>query len=185
MNGREKIEISDDLIKIIGKSSYNIVMYKNERIVTKEKKLAEIATKNGGHILEIGFGLHLCADGVQNNPNVLSHTIIEVHSEIYNKALNWSKDKKNVNLILGDWIDILPIKDIYFDGIIHDTFLDENIPEFLNKIKNNCKKNTIVVFAKHPFDGRMNVMKTNDYEIKYTVFNGNNFYKEKINPQLI
>ena len=46
---------------------------------TLMEKLSEMVTTNGGDILEIGFGMHLSADEIQNNPNVTSHTIIEVH----------------------------------------------------------------------------------------------------------
>jgi guanidinoacetate N-methyltransferase len=72
MNGREKLIFSPDEIRIDGlKRDY--VMHKGEKSLMD--KLAEIATMNGGDILEIGFGMHISADAIQSNPNVKSHTI--------------------------------------------------------------------------------------------------------------
>jgi hypothetical protein len=170
------------------------------------EKLAELVTKNGGHILEIGFGMHISADFIQSNPNVKSHTIIEVHPEIYNKGLEWAKDKPNVELILGDWIDILPIKNKLFDGVFYDPYNDYNLLKFLDYVKDNCKKETIVGFYDHPaFDDRLNGLqvtiletdlntipfrhikefKGNRYELKYTIFDGVNFHKGIENNKLI
>jgi predicted O-methyltransferase YrrM len=204
MTGSEKIHIKENVIEIDANISYNKIMHAGEKELMK--KLADIATKNGGDILEIGFGLHLSADAIQSNPNVKSHTIIEVHPEIYKTAIEWSKDKKNVKIILGDWIDILPIKNEKFDGVLHDTHLDPNIPKFLDYIKPNCKEGTIVAFFEYlKKDKRINGyrfslpeydweslpykdnidFKNNQYELKYTTFNGIDFYKENVLSKLL
>lgn len=200
MNGNEIIEILNDRIQIDSKYvSANTVMHIGEK--TLMKKLADITTKNGGHILEIGFGMHLSADAIQSNPNVISHTIIEIHPVQYQLALEWSKHQNvKTNIILGDWIDILPIEGKKFDGILHDTHLDTNISRFLSYIKNNCKNGSIVSFFEYPiFDNRMNGVRVKlpkdevdllpyknnvyfsnyEYELKYTTFNGSDFYSEK------
>ena len=162
-------------------------------------KLAEIATMNGGDILEIGFGMHLSADAIQSNPNVKSHTIIEVHPEIYKHALIWAEDKPNTEIILGDWIDIIPTLDKQFDGVLHDTHRDKNIPKFLDYIKPKCKNGAIVSFFALPIlDTRFNSYRhelshnekellpyinnkgfRHKYELKYTTFNGTEFVKNK------
>ena len=196
MNGTEKLTLSSDEITIDGlKKGY--VMHKGEKSLML--KLAEIATMNGGDILEIGFGMHLSADGIQSNPNVISHTIIEVHPEIYKHALSWAKDKPNTEIILGTWIDILPTINKKFDGVLHDTHNDNDIPKFLDYIKPNCKNGTIVSFFYFPvLDNRFNSYRheltesekeylpysTNkgfryNYELKYTTFDGNVFVKNK------
>jgi hypothetical protein len=196
MNGAEKLTLSSDEIKIDGlKKGY--VMHRGEKSLML--KLAEIATMNGGDILEIGFGMHLSADGIQSNPNVTSHTIIEVHPEIYKHALSWAKDKPNTEIILGAWIDILPTINKKFDGVLHDTHNDNDIPKFLDYIKPNCKNGTIVSFFYFPvLDTRFNSYRheltesekeylpysTNkgfryNYELKYTTFDGNVFVKNK------
>ena len=204
MKGNEKLIISDESIKIPDEHRDGIVMHKGEKSLMR--KLAEIATKNGGDILEIGFGMHLSADGVQSNPNVTSHTIIEVHPEIYKHALSWAKNKPNTEIILGDWIDILPTLDKKFDGVLHDTHLDTNLSKFLDYIKPNCKSNTIVAFFEYtgnrnyitgvrvpmvsdeydslPYKDN-NAFLKNSYELQYTIFNGNTFTKDKNIKQLI
>ena len=46
------------------------------------KKLASIATSNGGQVLELGFGLGLSAGFIQDSPNIKKHTIIEAHPDV-------------------------------------------------------------------------------------------------------
>lgn len=199
MNGNEKICIDKDTILIENSTeSSRFIMHKGE--ISLMGKLAEMATKNGGDILEIGFGLHLSADAVQSNPSVTSHTIIEIHPEIYETALEWAKDKPNVKILFGDWIDVLPSLNKKFDGILHDTHLDPNIPKFLDYVKQNCKTGTVVAFFEYNIlDLRLNGVRfkidedlldslpyknniyfsTKEIELKYTTFDGNNFYAEK------
>ena len=198
MKGNEKIKITNDYIKLSMDNDASAVMHIGERSLMG--KLAEIVTQNGGDILEIGFGMHFSADAIQSNPNVTSHTIIEVHPEIYNSALEWVKDKPNTNIIFGNWIDILPLVNKKFDGILHDTHLDPNILKFLDYIKDNCKIDTIVGFFEYPgfsngkIDGyrykileeeyetlpykKNNAFSINQFELKYTTFNGTDFYKK-------
>lgn len=207
MDGQEDIKVSKEEIVIEnGKAEKNkMVMHVGEDYLMK--KFAEIGTANGGHILEIGFGMHLSADAVQSNPNVLSHTIIEIHPIQYERAIEWGKlQKKEVTVIFGDWIDVLPLKDKKFDGIIHDTHLDTNIPKFLDYVKDNCKDGTIVAFFEYnKFDPRINGLrvsipkdewetipykdniyfKDNQFELKYTTFNGEDFYRKKVLDKLL
>ena len=205
MTGKEKIESFEEKIEISNPIRNNIIMHNGEKYLMQ--KLAELATKNGGHILEVGFGKHLSADAVQSNPNVLSHTIIEVHPIQYEKALEWAKlQNKETNIILGDWIKILPFTDKKFDGVVHDTHLDTNIDKFLNYIKPNCKQGTVIAFFEYPkFDLRFNGYRvtipkdewetipykdnihfeSNQFELKYTTFNGDDFYSEKIINKLL
>lgn len=192
------IIITEDSITVPSKTKTGMVMHKSEKSLML--KLAEITTKNGGDILELGFGMHLSADGIQSNPNVTSHTIIEKHNEIYKVALEWAKDKPNTKILLGDWIDILPDIDKKFDGVLHDTYMDVNIDKFLDYIKPNCKEGTIVGFFEYPkFNNNLsgvrfsltyeefnslpyndnNLFKGNSYELKYTIFDGTKFVKDK------
>ena len=202
MNGTEKLIFSSDEIKIVGREG-EAVMHRGETSLMN--KLAEIVTKNGGDILELGFGMHISADAIQSNPNVTSHTIIEVHPEIYRIALLWAKNKPNTRILLGDWIDILPTLDQKFDGILHDTHWDDNIPKLLELAKPNSKVGTIIgLFALHVVDARVsgyrhrisdeektilpyaNTRKwRNEYELKYTIFNGTDFQKDNIKKSLI
>ena len=203
MDGTEKLIITNEDIIIPNVKGVKYVMHAAETSLMY--KLAEIVTKNGGDILEIGFGMHISADGVQSNPNVTSHTIIEVHPEIYQNALLWSKDKPNTKILFGDWIDVLPTIQSKFDGVLHDTHLDPNISKFLDYIKPNCKEGTIIGFFEGPTkDSRVSAIrhkltdvefkslpyknshfKYGDYELQYTIFNGVNFKKDKTIKSLI
>lgn len=200
MKGTESLEISSDEIRIKEgtHAPTSRVMHKGE--LSLMRKLAEIATQNGGDILEVGFGLHLSADAVQANPLVTSHTIIEVHPEIYKLALEWARDKPNTKIILGDWIDVIPKLTSKFDGIIHDTHLDQNLYKFLDYVKPSCKVGTVVGFFDLPVkDSRVNghlhklskeeyeslpyrnhlAWQQNQFELKYTRFNGVDFERDK------
>ncbi len=198
MKGSETIVITNEQIKLSTDNETSAVMHISEKSLME--KLAEIITVNGGDILEIGFGMHLSADAIQSNPKVTSHTIIEVHPEIYKLAIEWAKDKKNVKVILGDWINILPLNGIKFDGILHDTHLDPNISKFLDYVKSNCKINSIVGFFEYlEFDTRFTGIRhsltasefdslpyknhqafnSNCFELKYTTFDGTNFYSNR------
>lgn len=70
--------------------------------------MAELVSANKGSILEIGFGLGISATKIQSY-DIEKHVIIEKREEIYKLAEEWAKDKNNVQVIHGDWIDILPI----------------------------------------------------------------------------
>ena len=66
------------------------------------QRSAEFVCENGGDILEIGFGMGIASDYIQSyNPS--SHTIIEMHPELAEKAREWASDKVNVTIIEGDW----------------------------------------------------------------------------------
>ena len=197
MQGDEELIFTKDAIFIKNTIEHNTaVMHIGERDLMH--KLADIVTVNGGHILEIGFGMHLSADRIQSNQKVTSHTIIEIHKDIYINALEWAKDKPNVEIILGDWIDVIPSLNKKFDGVLHDTHLDSNLNKFLEIIKPNLNKGCIVGFFQYDnIDNRLdgiryslpiveyqklpyknnNTFVNNQFELKYTTFNGVDFYK--------
>ena len=62
------------------------------------KASADYICGNGGDILEFGFGMGISAGHIQNN-NINSHTIIENHPQIIEKAKAWADGKSNVNII--------------------------------------------------------------------------------------
>jgi len=134
----------------------HIVMHDWEDLMMK--KHAEIVCQNGGDILEIGFGMGISADYIQSH-NIKSHTIIENDKKIYEKLLEWSKDKPNVKTIFGDWITNLPEQK--FDGIFRDTwgeFLGKKV--FPLKILKVCKVGTIVTFFNNTNDKKTMYSKT-------------------------
>ncbi|MEB3209485.1 MAG: class I SAM-dependent methyltransferase [Synechococcus sp.] len=196
MNGKENLIISKDSIIINDFDSSSTVMHISEKDISIET--GNLTCANGGDILEIGFGMHLTADAIQNNTKIKSHTIIEVHPQIHRMALEWAKNKKNTNIILGDWVDVLPKLGKKFDGILHDTHLDDNIPNFLNNCKHLCNKGCIVVFwyyegsEQHLFNIKKVSLEDDDifnlpykdfadfkdWKLYHTFFNGEDFVKE-------
>ena len=62
------------------------------------EKHANYVCENGGDILEIGFGMGISADYIQAN-NINSHTIVEIHPDILNKAYEWAEGKSNINIV--------------------------------------------------------------------------------------
>ena len=84
-------------------------------------KHGEIVTKNGGDILEFGFGMGISATHIQSH-DINSHTIIEINDDVYEKLLIWAEDKPNVITIKGDWADSIPNKQ--YDAIFYDPYGD-------------------------------------------------------------
>ena len=125
-------------IKIIDTSSDIEVMMDWESGIME--KSAEFVCHNKGDILEIGFGMGLCADYIQAQ-GVNSHTIIEIHPQIIEKLNIWASDKSNVTVIEGDWNSISGLST--YDGIFIDTYGDDNWLNFkdfaLVKAKSGAK----------------------------------------------
>lgn len=147
-NGAEEIILDDSGLRV--KVGENFLYAMHEAETDLSKCMASLTTRNGGDILEIGFGVGASADEIQKNSNVASHTIIELNKNVYEKALEWAKDKKNTEILLGDWIDVLPTLDKKFDGILHDTWFDNNIVLFPEMCKQVSKLNAILVFFYFP-----------------------------------
>ena len=114
-----KLEFLTD--RIIDENGYIVMMSWEDPIM---KKYAEIVCRNGGDILEIGFGMGISANYIQNQ-DIKSHTIIEIHPEVARRAREWAKDKSTAIIIEDDWYDIIDDLKTY-DGIFYDAFLDPN-----------------------------------------------------------
>lgn len=104
------------------------------------KRHAEICTKENGVILEVGFGMGISANYIQElKPK--THVIVESHSQIITLLKEWSIDKPSVVIIEGDWFDkINEIINYQYDGIFFDTHRDINIPRFKSLVVDNCLK---------------------------------------------
>ena len=78
------------------------------------------ALKPSGDVLEIGFGLGYSAAQIQKyKPK--SHTIIEYHPVVVEKARAWARDKPNVTIIEATWQDTLATLGT-FDTIFFDDY---------------------------------------------------------------
>tara|TARA_Y100001972_G_scaffold46523_1_gene57389 strand:+ start:2115 stop:3227 length:1113 start_codon:yes stop_codon:yes gene_type:complete len=97
-------------------------------------KVFDIISETKGDILDVGYGWGVSSNHFYSN-GVKSLTIIEKRKDVYQKALEWAKDKPNVHLHFGDWIDIIPSLNKKFDGIYMDTISPENENFSKNKTK--------------------------------------------------
>jgi len=87
------------------------------------KALAKIATRNGGRVLEVGFGLGLSADAIQSH-DIDEHIIIEVNSDVIVNLKKWAtKQKHKVTAMEGLWKDqIALVEDNSLDGVLYDAY---------------------------------------------------------------
>jgi spermidine synthase len=100
---------------IVKDNPFLFVMMDWERELMK----AHVDLLPNGDILEIGFGMGISANYIQEK-GVKSHTICEVNPQILERLKEWSKDKPNVIIIEGDWCETLQKIDRKFDGIFYD-----------------------------------------------------------------
>ena len=98
------------------------------------KKSADYICQNGGDILEIGFGMGISANYIQAN-SINSHTIVENHPQIIERAKAWASGKPNVTIIESDWHNVKDSLSAY-DGIFYDTFGDDNMDKFKSSLTN-------------------------------------------------
>ena len=110
--------------KIVDDSDMEVMMSWEAPIMEKS---AEYVCQSRGDILEIGFGMGICADYIQAQ-NVNSHTIVEIHPQIIERLNTWASGKSNVTVVEGDWNSVNGLST--YDGIFLDTFGDENWNNF-------------------------------------------------------
>ena len=105
---------------------------------------AAYACQNGGDILEIGFGMGISAGYIQSH-SINSHTICENHPQIIPLALEWAKDKPNVNIVTSSWYDVRNNLSTY-NGVFYDTFGDDDWDKFGIELPNLVKANAKVTW---------------------------------------
>lgn len=127
----------------------NITLENNERSIVMDsssKGLTEmyshIVCQNKGDVLDIGFGMGFSANKMSELAD--SYTCIEINPQIYKKASEWAKERSNVNIIFGDWIDIIPQLGLKYDGIFMDTHHDPNYSLFEDYCKGIANKDCIL-----------------------------------------
>jgi len=94
------------------------------------RTLAEIASSQGGKVLELGFGMQISATYMQDNKHskehpLQEHWIIEANNKVADRAYKWSAEgkKSQVTICRGFSWDVAPgLADGYFDGILYDTY---------------------------------------------------------------
>lgn len=127
------------------------VMMSWERDLMKQHALR--ATQRGGDVLEIGFGMGISAQYIQEF-GCVTHTIIESHPDILLRLHEWSKDKPNVIIIEGDWFELQnTICQNSYDGIWYDADCN-NSPAFRRTVVDRALKpnGTFTYFAPNGTD---------------------------------
>ena len=105
---------------------------------------AAYVCKGGGDILEIGFGMRISASYIQAH-SINSHTIVENHPQIIEKAKAWAANKSNVTIIENDWHSVKDSLSTY-DGIFYDTFGDQNMNKFSSSLSGLVKEGAKVTW---------------------------------------
>jgi len=119
------------------------------------KALGEVATENGGNILNVGYGLGYLDQAIENHRNecnVKEHHIIEINKHIANTA----KDKQPCcNIIRADWHDAIEdFNESQFNGIVYDGYplkfgeVHRDGVEFIEQVMKNriLKKGGVLTF---------------------------------------
>lgn len=88
------------------------------------EELANIATQNGGRVLEIGFGMGRSSRFIHNNPRVTHHVIVEANHDIANLAREFARNATiDVKVIEGLRDEVLKeLEPDSFDGMLNDTY---------------------------------------------------------------
>ena len=108
------------------------------------KASADYVCGNGGNILEIGFGMGISANYIQAN-DINSHTIIENHPQVIEKAKTWANGKSNVTIVEGDWYNVKDSLSTY-DGIFYDTYGEDDWSKFAQELSSLTKSGTKVTW---------------------------------------
>ena len=143
---------------------------------------AAYVTEGGGDILEIGFGMGISAGYIQSH-SISSHTIIEPHPQIVEKAVEWSNGKSNVTIISQSWADVTGSLGTY-DGIFYDTSYDNRHNLFSSSLSELTKTGTkFSVFNSYSSETNIFNLEMNYEQINVTTpnsasqyFNNDNVY---------
>ena len=148
------------------------------------ERCASYVCSNGGDILEIGFGMGISADYIQSH-SINSHTIVECHPQILEKAKAWAEDKPNVIIIEGEWFNIKESLSTY-DGVFYDTFGENDWSLFSNNIKSLVKSGAKVTWWNNiPSENTIHDIEVLNYEIinvdppVNSYFNSSKYYLPK------
>lgn len=84
--------------------------------------MAEAVTEGGGDVLEVGFGMGICANEIARC-GCRSYAVIEAHPDIAELARRWGEQQPfPVTVHEGLWQEAVPALGRRYDGIVFDTF---------------------------------------------------------------
>jgi len=144
------------------------VMMEWERPIMEQA--AEVVCRNGGRVLNVGFGMGIIDTAIENY-EIQEHWIIEPHLDVFTKMMNdgWHL-KPHVKILHGDWqwfMKYLP----EFDGVYIDTW-NEEIYDFLRNSPAFLKENGILSFFNNPRADEKGLHMTQEhFDILNPIFN--------------
>ncbi len=144
------------------------VMMEWERPIMEQA--AEVVCRNGGRVLNVGFGMGIIDIAIENY-EIQEHWIIEPHLDVFTKMMNdgWHL-KPHVKILHGDWqwfMKYLP----EFDGVYIDTW-NEEIYDFLRNSPAFLKEDGILSFFNNPRADEKGLHMTQEhYDILNPIFN--------------
>lgn len=144
------------------------VMMEWERPIMEQA--AEVVCRNGGRVLNVGFGMGIIDTAIENH-EIQEHWIIEPHLDVFTKMMNdgWHL-KPHVKILHGDWqwfMKYLP----EFDGVYIDTW-NEEIYDFLRNSPAFLKEDGILSFFNNPRADEKGLHMTQEhYDILNPIFN--------------
>lgn len=178
-----KIDYTDNSLKFSDDDIMIMHSWEDELMRLK----AEFVCENGGDILELGFGMGISANYIQQH-DINSHTICEIHPQVIDELNKWKNDKSNVIILEGDWYENISRMNKY-DGILFDTHDDMHYGDFFTKIidliaKPKCK---ITWWNNLPKEDnkRFTIKEKTNFEVidvnppKNTYFNHKKYYMPK------
>lgn len=84
--------------------------------------MAEAVTEVKGDVLEIGFGMGICANEIARR-DCNTYAVIEAHPDVAEAARKWGEQQSfPVTVHEGLWQDVLPNLETRYDGVVFDTF---------------------------------------------------------------
>jgi len=152
------------------------------------KRLANIATKKGGSILEIGYGMGISANFIEKSKKVKKHTIIEFHPDVIKKCKEKYNNeiKRKIILFKGFWENVTKkLLSKSFDGIFFDTYplhekqIHKNHFYFFKEANRLLKKGGILTYYS---DEAIKFSEEHLKELKQAGFKNINFKVCKVNP---
>lgn len=165
---------SDTCIKT---SNGDTVMHEWETPIMQQ--MVNFICQDGGHILEIGFGMGIAANFIQQHP-IQSHHIIELHPDIQEDLIKWAKDKENVKILLGDWY-LNKSQLGKYDGILFDTHLDKHASKFGSIIPKICNINCKVTWWNNlPKDYNEHNLSGTTFDILHVNPPKNDYFNHKV-----
>lgn len=135
MTKNKDIIFNANNIKLVDNDWFVMMDWETELMQQHAKRV----TQKGGDVLEIGFGMGISAQFIQEY-GCKSHTIVESHPKILEKLKKWSADKPNVRIVEGDWFELInTLTQQKYDGIWYDADCAKG-HRFRERVVDKCLK---------------------------------------------